>query len=78
MRISSLKIDGVVYSDHIKDLLGTTDLAANGSIQATIKANLLPSQADRFIELSGFSPTTGARWSAKATTKFLPLAPDGE
>lgn len=78
VRISSLKIDGVVYSDHIKDLLGTTDLAANGSIQATIKANLQPSQADRFIELSGFSPTTGARWSAKATTKFLPLAPDGE
>ncbi|WP_321476060.1 trypsin-like peptidase domain-containing protein [uncultured Paludibaculum sp.] len=78
VRISSLKIDGVVYSDHIKDLLGTTDLAANGSIQATIKANLQPSQADRLIEFGGFSPTTGARWSAKATTKFLPLAPASE
>lgn len=74
VRITSLKIDGVNHSGKIQTLFGTTEIAANGTVQATLRANLAPSQADRVIEVSGYSPQTATRWTAKVSTKFLPVA----
>lgn len=71
-RITSLRMDGQDYSARIQQMLGTDRIAPGGVIEKEIEGYLEPSPNERVFEFEGWSPATGARWSAKATARFLP------
>jgi hypothetical protein len=73
VRITSLRMDGVDLSLQLVKMLGTGELPAEGVIVRTFEGRLQPSSAERLIEIGGWTPGTGALWTAAARVRFLPL-----
>jgi hypothetical protein len=71
-RITSLKMDGQDYSARLQQILGTDRISPGGAVEKVIEGYMEPSPNERLFEVEGWSPATGARWSAKATARFLP------
>jgi hypothetical protein len=63
--VTVLRVNGVDYSSQIAAWFGTTHIAANAIIQATLRASGLP-PGDQYFEFEGTDDTGGQTWYREA------------